>query len=342
MIDTESVRHALGELERHAPDEAAVLAGVQAGIVRRRRRRQVASVTGVALAAALVALGVVVALPGRGAEQVGSAPPPASSPASTLPPSTPVSATPGLLSPALPYTVAVPAGYQLDAWQVGVGTSGAQYVGNADFEVVVVELSDRPRDTYALASERPVTVGGRPGRIVQLASDQNETQILWQITDGQWAMVGGRAPQVTEAELMASAESLAVRPSAGNAGAGLDLTAVPEGYQVISWSGTGATVGSATLCRGPVPLRGELPADCLSVSLRDGAAPAATQTKTKTGGVVDVPVDRLELVNGVATRASADGRTVFAQVDPGHWAGSGSQGADVALLRQIVTMAKAR
>ncbi|MFL6140352.1 MAG: hypothetical protein ACJ72N_00590, partial [Labedaea sp.] len=74
MIDDETVRAALTTLERCAPDEAEVLAGLRSGIAGRRRRRQAASVLGVAAAAVLVGVGVVLVAPNRGADQ-SAAPP---------------------------------------------------------------------------------------------------------------------------------------------------------------------------------------------------------------------------------------------------------------------------
>ncbi|HET9143068.1 hypothetical protein [Actinophytocola sp.] len=339
MIDNESMRQALGALERHAPDEADVLAGMRAGIVRRRRRRQVASVAGVAGVAGLVALGAVALAPGRDAEPAGPGPVVAAS----APVSTVIAAPPP--GPALPFTPGwLPDGYQLESWMVTPTEAGVQYLGNADFEVVVVELSDQPRENYPLLSDQPVTIAGRPGRIVRVAPDPAEQQILWQVADGRWAMVGGRAPQVTEAELRRVAENLSLRPTPLSPGTGLSLRALPQGYVLNHWNGAGGEIMAGQLCRQVVSLRSaEQPGDCIGFAVKAGTAPAGTQRKTGSKGqIVDVPVDRAEVVDGVLTRANADGTIVFAQIDPGHWVSVGTQTASVELLRAVAVAAVVR
>src|SRR5256885_2613087 len=97
MIDTRTVTRALTSLERHAPAEADVLAGLHRGIAGRRRRRQLASVAGVAAAASLVALGVVLVAPDRGSDPAGV------SAAAVRPPSSAPPAAPA--PPVLPFTV---------------------------------------------------------------------------------------------------------------------------------------------------------------------------------------------------------------------------------------------
>lgn len=337
MIDNDSLRQALGSLERHAPAEADVLAGVYQGIHRRRRRRQVASVAVVAGAASLVALGVMVAAPGQGTDQGGS--PQAVAPGSA---STPVVAAPP--APELPFTAGwVPRGYSLDAWEVGDGTSSAQYTGTRDFQTVVVWVSDQPRDDAPDAVDEPATVAGRQGTIRRLGGGP-DTQLVWQLPDGRWAMVGGRVPTVSLDALHRVAENLTGRPTSLEVD--LQLRGLPAGYQVAGWSG-GVESGAVTLCRGAADLREERPADCITVSVETGKAPAtvAGPLVLKDGATktpVQVPVDQKELVDGVATRATADGVLALAQVDAGHWARAFSQEAGDDVLRQTVVLVSVR
>jgi hypothetical protein len=340
MIDNDSLKQAFGALERHTPDQTTVLAGVYEGIRHRRRRRQVASVAGVATAAALVAIGVVFVAPGQGGGQDG--------PAQAITPAAPKTAKPEPAAPApeLPFTVGwVPQGYALNAWEVSDASSSAQYVGPSDFETVVVWVSDEQREAPQDATDEPATIAGRPGTIRKLAPDGAETQLIWQLADGSWAMVGGRTPTVTEEELHQVAQSLTAQPTTLEVT--LDLRGLPEGYQVAGWSGSGGD-GSALLCKGEAQPRGrEFAKDCVNVEMRSGKAPASVEkpivksAKEKVSPGM-VAVDQEQVVNGVTTRATADGVLAIAQVDPEHWVRAFSQAAGVEVLRETASLATVR
>lgn len=336
MINNDSVHRALDSLERYAPAEDNVLAGFHEGVARRRRRRQVGSVLGVAGAAALVALGVVLVSPGKGGDQ------PAGQNQAAAPPTTSVKVAKPVPAPALPFTVSgLPAGYQLDAWETSPNEGSAQYVGSKDFQTIVVWLSTNPRPAKAGGdTEEATTIAGRPGTIRRLAPDQKETQLVWQLADGRWVMVGGRAPTVQLAALRTVAESLTLTPT--QLPAMVPLNVLPDGYEVANWNGggTGAPFnGSVMLCRsGAMGKRGaEIPADCINVALMKGTAPANTQGKKGAAEVYDIPVDQEKVVNGVVTRASADGTIVFAQLGADHWAQVFSRAAGVDLLREVAS-----
>ena len=331
MINNDALERALGTLERYAPAEDEVLAGMRSGITRRRRRRQVASVVAVAGTAAAVALGVVYVAPTRGADHTGfiGAAPPTTSVTKIPPP-----------APALPFTVGwVPDGYQLEVWEAGGTDGSAQYVGSKDFQTVVVWVSGAPREAAAQGdTEVATTIAGRPGTIRRLTPDGKETQLLWQLADGRWAMVGGRAPAVSLATLQHVAESLSVTPVPMSVP--FSLTTLPEGYAGVTWMGGtgGPMLGSLTICRGAVvPRTGGQPADCINVNVGEGTAPAKLVIKsTKDSGMVEIPIDQERTTDGVLTRATADGTTVVAQLDAGHWVQAMSKGAGVDLLRQVV------
>ncbi len=326
MINNDTVHRVLGSLERFAPAEEAVLAGFREGVVKRRRRRQVASVVGVAAAASLVALGVFLVSPGKGGQP--PAPPPAAAP-----PNTPeVKISPPPPAPALPFTVTgLPGGYQLQAWEVSPTEGSAQFVGTKDFQTIVVWISAEPRDPVQGATEEPTTIAGRPGMIRRLPPDA-EQQLIWQLADGRWAMVGGHAPTVSLAALRNVADNLSLTPTPLTTR--LVLGVLPGGYQVANWSGA----GSVMICRGSAPAgRGHQPADdCVSLTIKEGTAPATEPTKSKTD-IVEIPIDQLKVVNGVSTRATADGTTVVAQLDAGHWVQASSRGAGVDLLREVAS-----
>src|SRR2546430_8900937 len=213
MMDSKDMRRALTDLERHAPPEAVVLAGMREGIVRRRRHRQVASVVGAATA---VALGVVFALPGRGGAPAASDP--GSSPAQT-----PVTiANPAPPGPVLPITVGwLPSGYTLRTWDAGSTDGSAEYTGTKDFQDIVVWVSAQPREPIPGASKEPTTIGGRSGVLQRFDPGKAEAQLIWQFADGRWAMVGGRPPTGTVDMLHRVAESVTPPPPPMPVGPGL-------------------------------------------------------------------------------------------------------------------------
>ena len=334
MINNDSLERALGTLERYAPAEDEVLAGLRSGIVRRRRRRQVASVVGVAGMAAAVALGVVYFAPARGAEHtgfVGAAPTTPAKKAPTPPP-----------APALPFSVGwMPDGYNLQTWEAGSTDGSAQYVGTKDFQAVVVWVSAQPREAAAAGdTEQATTIAGRPGVLRRLNPDRYETQLIWQLADGRWAMVGGREPTVSLATLRHVAESLSVTPVPMSVP--FSLTTLPEGYAGVTWmGGSGSPMGgSLTICRSAVEPRNPAlaAADCIYVHVGEGTAPATQVMKStnESGGLIEIPIDQEQTTDGVPTRATADGTIVVAQLDAGHWAQAMSQKAGVDLLRQVV------
>jgi hypothetical protein len=337
MIDTESVRRALGSLERFAPAETEVLAGFRAGVVRRRRRRQLASKAGVTAAAAAVALGVVVVVaPDRGPVRVAA--PPASS---TAPEPTVAIANPPA-PPALPFTVGwVPDGYTLDAWGAGSADSSAQYVGTKDLEAVVVSISTQPREVIEGATREPIEIAGLTG-VLQRLPQGDDVQLIWRLADGRWAMVGGMSPPVPLDALRRVAENLSTEPTPVTVP--WSLSTVPEGYRVARWSGGALLHASLTMCPGETQ---EPAVSCVGVTVQEGTAPAVTQRKNRTAAdaptdketVIDVPVDQELVVDGVRTRATADGTLVYAQLDPEHWVSVYSEAAGVDMLREVAASA---
>ncbi|HEV2783147.1 MAG TPA: hypothetical protein VGX25_27510 [Actinophytocola sp.] len=335
MINEESLRRALGTLERHAPAEADVLAGLRAGLAR-RRRRQVASVAGVAGAACAVALGVVVAVSGRGEERVGGSPAPPTAPAGES--SAPVAIASVIPPPALPFTVGwLPDGYTLARWDVGTADNYAYYgVGPQELESFMVGVSTRRPAAPAGAVEEPTTIAGRPGVVHKLGRNRAPSQLLWQLADGRWAVVGGRPPTMPLDTFRRIAESLAPQPTPLTVPFG--LTKVPDGYRVVRWTNQGPVGASLTLCPTGVDPFGPAGDACLSVSLDAGPAPTAMPRRSNSPGgeVVMVPLDREQVIGGVRTYATADGTAVVAQVDPGHYATGESVAAGVGPLREAV------
>jgi hypothetical protein len=332
MIDNDDVQHALSTLERFAPAEGAVLAGMRDGIVRRRKRRQIASVVGVAGMAAAVALGVVYFTPGKstgGSGFAGPAAPPAPATSTPTPPAQPV----------LPFSVGwVPDGYSLEVWEAGSTDGSTQYSGRNDFQTVVVWVGANARDKRATATDEPTTIAGRSGVIRRFAEDTAERQFIWQFADGRWATVGGRVPTVPLASLRRVAESVAATPTPMKFP--FTLASLPDGYQVTGWMGGDGNPlnGSMTLCRSAIQPRSETQApDCVSLSVGKGTAPIVTFAKDSStpNKQVEVPIDQEQTIDGVATRATADGTRVVAQLDAERWVQAFSQDAGADLLRRV-------
>jgi hypothetical protein len=168
--------------------------------------------------------------------------------------------------------------------------------------------------------------------IRRFAPGRAEPQLIWQLADGRWAMVGGRAPTVSLAALRNVADNLSLTPTP--LPTAFVLGVLPDGYQVANWSGA----ASVMICRGSVPAgRGHRPADdCVSLAINEGTAPATEPVKSGTD-IVEVPIDQVKVVNGVSTRATAAGTTVVAQLDAGHWVGAYSRGAGADLLREVAS-----
>jgi hypothetical protein len=333
MIDNDVTR-AFGSLERFAPAEDAVLAGFRDGVGKRRRRHQAGSVVAVAAAAGAVALGVVLVSPGTGGQAPNTAGGPPASP--TSPAEVTIATAPA--PPALPFTVAgLPAGYRLDAWDVSPNESSAQYVGDKDFQVVVVWVSKEPHEAVPGATDEPTTVAGRPATLRRFDPNRAEQQLLWQLDDGRWVLVGGRAPQVPLAALRTVAENLSFTPTP--LPVSVPLTVLPDGYQVASWNGGGTEpTGSLMLCRAVPASRRTQPApDCLSLSQGQGTAPLVTLGKRSATQTYEIPIDQAKVVNGVTTRATADGTLVVAQLDANRWVQAYSKGAGVDVLRNVIT-----
>lgn len=332
MIDTGSVERALGSLERLAPDENEVLAGFRQRVAQRRRRRQVASVAGVAGTATAVAVGVVFALPDRGADSgadpggtVSAASPPASS---SAPPAASV-----LPTPELPFTVGwLPPGYALARWDVSDAVTYAYYETEPDAQtgaiptVMVGASAARPEDPAGAVAE-PTTIGGHPGVLQRMGIGM---QFLWQFPDGPWVVVGTR-DEMPEDQLRQVAESVALRPTPLTFPVG--LTRLPDGYRLARSSDQGLE-SVLTLCPEGVAPTGPAGDQCLDVRGRSGTAP--TEVPRRDGTTIGMePADREEVVDGVLTRATADGKTVVAQVEEETWVEVSTTAGDTSLLRPL-------
>jgi hypothetical protein len=205
-----------------------------------------------------------------------------------------------------------------------------------------VWITSKPHEANYRAKEEPTKVAGRAAILRTMGQGKTDAQLIWQLPDGRWAMVGGMTPTVPLATLHRVADSVTTQPSPP-LDVALTLRALPDGYRVTGWSGGQPGTASVTLCRTPFePRTGPMPADCVVVSLRDGTAPRTLQEKTDTGGLVDVPIDQVRDVNGVRTSATADGTTVVAQVNAQRWVQVWSKGAGVDLLRQVAASTTTR
>jgi hypothetical protein len=334
MIDTGSVERVLGSLERLAPDEGAVLAGFRQRVALRRRRRQVASVVGVAGTATAVAAGVVFALPDRAADPGGTPTVSAASPpASSSPPSSSKAQT-VLPAPELPFTVAwLPPGYTLARWDVSDAVTYAYYETEPDAQtgevptIMVGASAARTEDPAGAVSE-PTTIGGHPGVLQRMTIG---TQFMWQFPGGPWVVVGTR-DEMSEDRLRRVAESVALRPTPLAVAVG--LTRLPNGYRLARSSDQGVESVMLTLCRAGVDPVGPVGDQCLDVRVVEGTAP--TEIPKRDGTKMDMePVDREEVVDGVLTRATADGKTVVAQVGEEHWVEVSTMAGDTSLLRPV-------
>jgi hypothetical protein len=332
MIDTGSVERALGSLERLAPDEGAVLAGFRQRVAVRRRRRQVASAVGVAGTATAVAVGVVFALPDRGADPggrstVSAAAPPTSS-------SAPSKAASVLPAPELPFTVAwLPPGYTLARWDVSVAVTYAYYETEPNAQtgeiptIMVGASAARPQNPAGAVSE-PTTIGGHPGVLQRMTVGR---QFMWQFPGGPWVVVGTR-DEMPEDQLRQVAESVALQPTTVPVAVG--LTRLPDGYRLARSQDLGDESVTLTLCGEGVDPMWPSGEQCLDVRLMAGTAP--TEVPKRDGTTMEmVPVDQEEVVDGVPTRATADGKIVVAQVGEEHWVEVSTVAGEVSLLRSV-------
>lgn len=332
MIDAGSVERALGSLERLAPDEGEVLAGFRQRVALRRRRRQVAGVVGVTGTATAVVVGVVFALPGRGADPGGTPTAPA---ASSSPPSSPSSRAGTVLpAPELPFTVGwLPPGHTLARWDVSDAVTYAYYETEPDAQtgeiptVMVGASAARPEDPAGAVSE-PTTIGGHPGVLQRMAIG---SQFLWQFPGRPWVVVGTR-DEMPGDQLRRVAESVVLRPTSLAVAAG--LTRLPDGYRVARSSDQGLESVTLTLCREGVDPMGPAGDRCLDVRVAGGTAPTELPKRDDTKIEME-PVDREEVVDGVMTRATADGKTVVAQVGEEHWVEVSTMAGDTSLLRAV-------
>jgi hypothetical protein len=337
MIDTRSVERALGSLERFAPDEGEVLAGFRRGVARRRRRRQVASVVGVTGTATAVAVGVVLALPDRNDDQGGASPVTSASPSASPSPSKVEIALP---APDLPFTVGrLPGGYALARWDVSAAVTYAYYETKPDAQtgtvptIMVGASTTRPEDPAGAATE-PTTIGGRPAVIQRMTVG---TQLMWRLANGSWAVVSTR-DATPEAQLRRVAESVSPRPTPVALPVG--LTRLPDGYQLARSMDQGAGAVMLTLCRDGVDPTSPAGDKCLDVRVLDGIAPLELPQRTG-NEMTYLPLDREKVVDGVLTRASADGKTVVGQVGPEHWVEVTTTTGDKTLLRAVAAAAVA-
>jgi hypothetical protein len=333
MIDKASVERALDALERFAPDEDDVLAGFRRGVARRRRRRQVAGVVGAAGTATAVAVGVVLALPDRSDDQGGASPVTAASPS----PSTVDTALP---APDLLFTVNwLPSGYALARWDVSANLAYAYYETRPDAQtglvptIMVGASSTRPEDPAGAVTE-PTTIDGHPGVIQRMNVG---TQFMWRLPGGMWVVVATR-DAIPETQLRQVAESVAPGPIP--LVVPVWVTRLPDGYRLArSVNQDGETV-TLTLCRSGVDPLGPAGDECLVVRVLGGTAPAEIPQR-RGNEMTSLPVDREKVVDGVLTRATADGKTVVAQVGQEHWVEVTTTAGDKTLLRSVAAAAVA-
>ncbi len=283
---------------------------------------------GVAGTATAVAVGVVFALPDRGADQGGTS----TVSAASSPPSSKGDTV--LPAPELPFTAAwLPPGYALTRWDVSVAVTYAYYEAEPDTQtgeiptIMVGASAARPEDPAGAVSE-PTTIGGHSGVLQRMTIG---TQFMWQFPGGQWVVVGTR-DEMAEDQLRRVAESVALRPTSLAVAVG--LTRLPDGYRLARSSDQGGESVMHTLCREGVDPMGPVGDQCLDVRVMGGTAPAELPMRDDTE-IDMVPVDREEVVDGVLTRATADGRTVVAQVGEEHWVEVSTMAGDTSLLRSV-------
>ncbi len=135
-----------------------------------------------------------------------------------------------------------------------------------------------------------------------------------------------------EDQLRRVAESVALQPTPLAVAAG--LTRLPDGYRVARSSDQGFESVVLTLCGAGVDPMGPAGDQCLDVRVADGTAPA--ELPRREGTTIEMePVDREEVVAGVLTRATADGKTVVAQVGAEHWVEVSTLAGDTSVLRAV-------
>jgi hypothetical protein len=193
--------------------------------------------------------------------------------------------------------------------------------------VMVGASAARPEDPAGAVSE-PTTIGGHPGVRQRMTVG---TQFMWQFPGGPWVVVGTR-DEMAEDQLRRVAESVALRPTALAVPVG--LTRLPDGYRLARSSDHGVESVTLTLCRAGVDPVGPVGDQCLDVRVVEGTAPAEVPKRDGTKMEME-PVNREEVVDGVLTRATADGKIVVAQAGDEHWVEVSTMAGDTSLLRAV-------
>ncbi|MET0132705.1 MAG: hypothetical protein ABW215_03840 [Kibdelosporangium sp.] len=320
MTDLDMLRDALASRASRAPDTDVVLANTTESVRRRRTRRRATALAGtVAVATGALVTGVALvdqapadqAQPGRPEAGIQAA---TSASAQVLPESG--------HRPKLPFTVTVPAGYQLQDWSVGDTSAITHYKGGAgQLEVALLDrLGPNPENT-----EKKTTVRGIPAVFRVYASGRG-LSLTWEIAPGRWALVAAADEQQSQAV----ADSVTLTPSDPPAAG--RLTDVPAGLSVIYWGRGNVGMTTVMLCPDKFTDKNQ----CAVLNLDSGTAPDKVNTK------VQGQQAPLSAPDAAGVRQTPDGETLVRQIDPGNWA-QASTGTSISAkqLREIILAAAA-
>jgi hypothetical protein len=322
MTDLEMLRKALAERASRAPDTDVVLANATHGVRRLRSRRKATALAGVVAVAtgALVAGAALINQPGP--NEPGQPRQPDTVVQAATPPG---SAKPEAIRPQLPFTVPIPAGYQVESWSVGDSGGILDFKGTGG--PVQVALVDRASPSMQGTQTTQTTVRGIPARLEQMSGGgRTFATLTWELTPGKSAFVRGNSEQQTRS----IAESMTTKPSELPSTG--QLASVPAGLQVTYWGRGNVSTPLAMLC----PEQHSDKNECAQVYFNDGTVPNEVNTSIKDE---KAPLGAPD-ADGV--RQTPDGRRLARQTGPGHWveATSGTS-TTAAQLRELVLAASA-
>jgi hypothetical protein len=114
------------------------------------------------------------------------------------------------------------------------------------------------------------------------------------------------------------------------------MSRLPDGYRVAVTTGERLEppVLTFVLCREGVDPLAHIGSQCVTVQVLSGTAPSELPVR---GSKVEMEptLGQEEVVDGVPTRATPDGKTVVAQISDDHWVEVSTIDGDASVLRSV-------
>ncbi|SMD26953.1 hypothetical protein [Kibdelosporangium aridum] len=326
MTDLEMLRNALAERASRAPDVDVVLANATHDVRRLRSRRKATALAGtVAVATGALVAGVTL-INQPGPNDPGQ---PRQPDTGVQAATTPSPAKPKVIRPQLPFTVTIPAGYQVESWSVGDSGAILDFKGSGGLAQAALLNRVTPSVKGSQTTQTTqTTVRGIPAQLEQisLAGGHTYATLTWELIPGKSALVQGNSEQ----QARSIAESMTTEPSELPSTG--QLASLPAGLLVSYWGRGNVSTPLAMLC----PERYSDKNKCAQVYFNNGTVPNEVNIS------IEGEKAPLGAPDADGVRQTPDGRRLARQVDPGHWveATSGTS-TTAAQLRELVLAASA-